>query len=1003
MVEILKHYRGIGKRNISRKLMLFVAGASAISMTAPAHAQVTPFTCSGEIYQVQSGQLRVFNPIISQYEDVGTNQGSYNATGYNVQDNFAYGSQGNNVIRIGANGDTEVAFDIGTGSFAGDVDDSNNYWLRGNSQNQLRRINLATGALTVFDVTGITNGGADFMFIRDGGIPHLLVVGNGRVGIINLNTFVSTRPNVSGLPGGGYGAQWTDFNGRVFAFRNSDGRIYELFNIFSSNPSAVIAAQGDPSGNNDGFSCPDAPFPNLPPVAFDDDFTTPFETAINRNVVSRNNNDADFDPESSPVTVDTTPIAGPSNGTVTLAANGDFTYTPNNGFFGVDSFEYRISDVTGLTATASVTITVPAPPIDLVTVKTLASGNANPTAGDVVTFEITVTNNGPADATGVTLNDTIPAGLDATANNGNVTLGSYASGVWTIGTLANGASATLTIEGVVNASVAGQPVTNTTTQATGDQNDPTDTGNDLMESIIIFPRSLAPNSDTSDDIISSIGSTNALNVFDGDTLAGLPATPSNTSVTVDASSALPPELTFDTATGVVGVLPGTAPGPYSFIYQICEIANPVNCETATATVNVVDNPIDAVNDEVSGIVGVVGGNSVLNVFSGDTVGADPATSANVILSVDANSSVPNEITFNVSNGDIDVPAGTPAGQYSFDYMICETAAPTNCDSATATVIVVPAIIAANVDNLPAVLGDTGSNNAGNAFANDLLAGTAVDAADINANVTMPAIPLAAGANVPSLNSVTGQVTVPIGTPAGNYMIEYRICELINPTNCAITQVNIEVLAASVTAVDDREDDLDGIAGQAPALNVLNGDMIGASAATISNSILSLAAGSSVPNELLFDPATGEVDLLPDSLAGIYMFDYQICEALNPTNCDIATATITVRISADLSITKTNTPGVNSDVDQSDDTLLFGASTTYVLTVTNNGPDSVNGAVITDTPSAGLNCIGGDAVNISGDGVPVGTFTISDLTGAGIVTGQLDDAQTITLSYSCTVI
>ena len=49
---------------------------------------------------------------------------------------------------------------------------------------------------------------------------------------------------------------------------------------------------------------------------------------------------------------------------------------------------------------------------DLVTVKTLASGNATPGEGEVVTFEITVTNDGPGDATNVDLTDLIPCWFD---------------------------------------------------------------------------------------------------------------------------------------------------------------------------------------------------------------------------------------------------------------------------------------------------------------------------------------------------------------------------------------------------------------------------------------------------------------------------------------------------------------------------------------------------------------------------------------------------------------
>ena len=94
---------------------------------------------------------------------------------------------------------------------------------------------------------------------------------------------------------------------------------------------------------------------------------------------------------------------------------------------------------------------------NLVTVKTLASGNSTPAEGDAVTFQIVVDNNGTAQATNVSLTDLLPAGLTATANNGVASQGSYdaATGIWTIGTIANGDSAMLTLEGTLDAGQGG--------------------------------------------------------------------------------------------------------------------------------------------------------------------------------------------------------------------------------------------------------------------------------------------------------------------------------------------------------------------------------------------------------------------------------------------------------------------------------------------------------------------------------------------------------------------
>ena len=68
-------------------------------------------------------------------------------------------------------------------------------------------------------------------------------------------------------------------------------------------------------------------------------------------------NDIDQDPGDS-FTVDTTPVADVSNGSLVLNADGSFDYTPNPGFEGTDSFTYSVCDSYGLCDTAQVILTV---------------------------------------------------------------------------------------------------------------------------------------------------------------------------------------------------------------------------------------------------------------------------------------------------------------------------------------------------------------------------------------------------------------------------------------------------------------------------------------------------------------------------------------------------------------------------------------------------------------------------------------------------------------------
>lgn len=93
---------------------------------------------------------------------------------------------------------------------------------------------------------------------------------------------------------------------------------------------------------------------NVAPVAADDSATTAEDTALNGTTLLVNDTDADGDT----LTVNTTPVTPPSNGTLTLRADGTYTYMPNLNYHGTDSFVYAISDGNGGTASATVTITI---------------------------------------------------------------------------------------------------------------------------------------------------------------------------------------------------------------------------------------------------------------------------------------------------------------------------------------------------------------------------------------------------------------------------------------------------------------------------------------------------------------------------------------------------------------------------------------------------------------------------------------------------------------------
>ena len=182
------------------------------------------------------------------------------------------------------------------------------------------------------------------------------------------------------------------------------------------------------------------------------------------------------------------------------------------------------------------------------------------------------------------------------------------------------------------------------------------------------------------------GGTAVDNVLANDLLGGV--TPTLDLVTLSQLSSTDAKVTLDPADGSVDVAFDASGGVKQLEYRICEIASAgaTNCDQATVTVTVVASVVDAVNDAGSA-PSIAGGTAVANVLANDRLDGAPATTSNVILSlVSATSS---GITLDVTDGSVDVAAGTAGGAHSLVYRICESVSPSNCDQATVSVTVAP--------------------------------------------------------------------------------------------------------------------------------------------------------------------------------------------------------------------------------------------------------------------------------------------------------------------------
>lgn len=452
---------------------------------------------------------------------------------------------------------------------------------------------------------------------------------------------------------------------------------------------------------------------------------------------------------------------------------------------------------------------------------------------------------------------------------------------------------------------------------------------------------------------------------------------------------------------------GDYTGADSFTYS----AIATDCSTYTATVTVDITGIAAADDAVS-VTGLDAGlPAIINVHDNDTIDGAVTSPSNTTLAVASGSSVPSALTFDPSTGAVGVTPGALPGIYSFQYEICDATDPTNCKIATVTVEVsgadlVTKKIVSSGDATPAV-GETveftisvtnnGSADATNVALTDTL--PAGLTATVNNGATGTGT-YDAGSGLWAIGSLANGATATLtlegtvdagqgGTTITNTLASAATANETDPGTSG------DELSASVDAVEIIANTENGtsLAGTAstPIANVRANDTINGDQADATNS--TIAESGTWPAGITLDTNSGAISVAAAVSAGTYNIDYELCDLNSPANCISVSDTITVnQPRVDLAITKSNGTTV----------LMSGSTTTYTVTVTNNGPDPVAGAVVTDAPGTGITCNSASVVNITGDGVPSGSYTFSNLSGAGIVLGTLSIGQTATLTYSCQV-
>ena len=138
-------------------------------------------------------------------------------------------------------------------------------------------------------------------------------------------------------------------------FIGIDVFVYEVSDGNGGTDTAEVCIEVLPDDGSPTTLEPDAPEPPAPanqgPDALDDANSTRVDVSVSGTVAEN-----DTDPDGDTLTYSLAESA--LNGAVALANDGSYTYTPNAGFLGVDTFSYTVSDGNGGTDVAVVTVNI---------------------------------------------------------------------------------------------------------------------------------------------------------------------------------------------------------------------------------------------------------------------------------------------------------------------------------------------------------------------------------------------------------------------------------------------------------------------------------------------------------------------------------------------------------------------------------------------------------------------------------------------------------------------
>jgi len=441
--------------------------------------------------------------------------------------------------------------------------------------------------------------------------------------------------------------------------------------------------------------------------------------------------------------------------------------------------------------------------------------------------------------------------------------------------------------------------------------------------------------------------------------------------------------TLDVNTGIVTVPAGTKSGTYTITYKECESLNPSsNCQTQTVVISVGSASLTVVSETLT-VTPSTSTQTTPSIFDNDSIGgvttptAGPGGNVTMTVHNPSGSKVP---TMDPNTGKVTVPGNTPAGNYTITYNYCEVLNPTNCTGTRTVVVTVgtPELVVPS-KVYPLAPGTTSTETV---IDTATLGGNPVSSTAVTIAVVTPATSLG-GTPTPTLNTTTGKITVPTGTKSGTYNIVYRVCEVLNPSNCKTATATVVVGEVPVITPDNLP-----IVPSTPTStttrtigNILTNDTVGTQSATAGTggNVTITITSPITPNTPVIDPTTGNVQIPPTTPPGVYTITYDVCTTATPVACTSGTLTVTVSQPSpiirpeNLTVTQTGTsttPSIlnNDDIVKPDGTTASATGSNVTITNVVVTPGAAPGA-----PTPTLNPDG--TITVPGT-LPPGVYTIT---------------------------